>query len=294
MIPTSSASVVLGVPVHNSERFLAETLESIAAQDHPNIEVVISDDASTDGTPAICEAFVRAHPRARLVRHAQRLGWVGNYNSLLRYATADCFAWIPHDDLYHPAYVRTLVTLLARRPDAVLAYSAASFMDVDGQVTGRRRGGPVMDGRRSAWRRGLRYLSWTEREKGLPFRGVIRASALRAVGPLVPVRFAADDLWLFHLALLGAFAWEGRTLLRKRKHPYSTSAQYGRRYREWDEYLAAHVDAIRAAELPPAQTALLVATVWTRRVWLAARWPFTGDTLHVAETSHPAIRRDEP
>ena len=83
--------VVIGLPVHNSERFLPETLESIAAQDYPNLEMVISDDASSDGTGDICRDFARRDVRCRVERHPQRLGWIANYNSLLPYATGDYF-----------------------------------------------------------------------------------------------------------------------------------------------------------------------------------------------------------
>ena len=61
--PCRAPKVVIGLPVYNSERFLRETLESVAAQDHPNLEIVISDDASSDGTLDICRDFARRDAR---------------------------------------------------------------------------------------------------------------------------------------------------------------------------------------------------------------------------------------
>ena len=264
--------VVLGLPVCNSARFLADTLRSVAAQDYLNLEIVISDDASTDDTLRICHAFAREHRDARVVTQPRRLGWVGNYNALVPHATGEYFAWIPHDDLFEPSYVSELVRRLEQRPDAVLAYSAALFIDADSKVLGRRPGGPVMERSRRRWRRALRFLWWTERQKGLPFRGVIRASALREAGPLPPVRFAADVVWLFRVCLLGAFASDHRPLVRKRKYPGSTSTAYGHTYAEWDEYLRAHRDVIRDAQLPRLEAGLLVAAVWLRRAWLPVWW----------------------
>src|SRR4030095_15159129 len=127
-------TVVIGIPVHNSQRFLAETLESVAAQDWPDLEIAISDDASSAETPEIFRAFARRDVRCRVERHQQRLGWIANYNSLLRHATGDYFLWVPHDDLYAPTYVRALVSLLEARPDAVLAYSTTLAIDEAGRV----------------------------------------------------------------------------------------------------------------------------------------------------------------
>src|SRR5262245_65914225 len=100
--------VVVGIPVHQSERVLPETLNAVAGQDWPALEIVISDDASTDTTLALCRDFARRDHRVRVVRHARRVGWIANYNSLLAHATGDYFLWVPHDDLYAPTYVRAL------------------------------------------------------------------------------------------------------------------------------------------------------------------------------------------
>ena len=174
--------VVVAMPVHNSERFLPETIQSISAQEYPNLEIVISDDASTDRTLTLCDSFASNDPRVRIHRHPKRLGWIGNYNSLLKYATGDYFLWVPHDDLYEPHYVRDLVALLETRPDAVLAYSAARKIDVLGRVKGEWPGAGRMDYRGTRLLQGLRYLWWMEWEKFIPFHCIVRTSALRAAG----------------------------------------------------------------------------------------------------------------
>ena len=266
--------VVIGLPVHNSERFLPETLASIAAQDYPNLEMVISDDASSDGTGDICRDFARRDARCRVERHPQRLGWIANYNSLLRYATGDYFLWVPHDDVYDPAYVGTLVALLEARRDAVLAYSTTLAIDERGSVL-RSYGGNAALGRATTrLQRGLRYLWWSENEKFIPFRGVVRSGAIRAVGGLEagPWGVYADDLWLFRLALLGGFVHEPRPLCRKRFYRGSISSTNRYTLGQRMAYLSAHRVLARRARLTRRERTALLLAIAVRQLALAAGW----------------------
>ena len=266
--------VVIGLPVHNSERFLPETLESIAAQDYPNLEIVISDDASSDGTPDICHDFARRDARCRVERHTERLGWIANYNSLLRHSTGDYFLWVPHDDLYDPTYVGSLVALLEARPDAVLAYSTTLAIDERGTVL-RTFGGNAALGRASTrLQRALRYLWWAENEKFIPFRGVVRSDAIRTAGGLEsgPWGIYADDLWLYRLALLGGFVHEDRPLCRKRIHRGSVSTTNRYTLGQRLAYLSAHRALGRRARLTRRERAALRAAIAFRQAGVIAGW----------------------
>jgi glycosyltransferase involved in cell wall biosynthesis len=224
MIGARAPKVVIGVPVFNSERFLEPTLRSLLLQDYPNMEAVISDDASTDRTLDLVRRVVGDDPRFRLVRRLSRGGWVDNYNALLPYSSGDYFAWVPHDDLYDSRYVGTLVELLERRQDAVLGYSAAVYLDEDRDGSPGRvwTGAGHMNVTTTRLSRAVRYLWWTEWEKALPFRGLVRASALRATGGLKPLPFGPDNVWLFQLSLLGTFAYHPHPLCQKRLYRGST------------------------------------------------------------------------
>jgi glycosyltransferase involved in cell wall biosynthesis len=271
----SHARVVIGLPVHNSERFLRDTLASVAAQDYPHLEVVISDDASTDGTLAICREYVTRDPRFRVVRHAERVGWIANYNSLLPHARGgDYFLWVPHDDLYDPAYVGTLVALLEARPDAVLAYSTTLGFDATGRVVTTWSGNEALHRATTPLARGLRYLWWHEEEEFIPFRGIVRSAAIRAVGGLEvgPWEIFADDLWLFRLALVGGFVHDARPLCRKRLYRGSVSTLYRYTYRQRNAYLAAHRRLVRAAGLGWRTTYVLLVGIALRQACVALWW----------------------
>jgi len=197
--------VVACVPAWNAETFIAATLDSLAAQTYPNLEVLISDDASTDGTAAICARYAAADARFRLIRQERNLGWVGNTNALLRAAAGDYLLFAFHDDLLKPAYVARLVEALEAEPDAVLAISDIELVQVDGRR--EHAAYAALDGIADRAER-TRRLAWQQGEWWIPNRGVFRAWAAERIGGLkrhLAGEFYAGWPWLVHMAVLGAF-----------------------------------------------------------------------------------------
>ena len=72
--------VSIGLAVYNGEEFLAESLDSLLAQTYGDFELIISDNASTDGTRAICERYAAKDKRIRYVRRSENIGGEGNFN----------------------------------------------------------------------------------------------------------------------------------------------------------------------------------------------------------------------
>jgi glycosyltransferase involved in cell wall biosynthesis len=101
------------VPVHDAERYLAEALDSVLAQTHRAIEVIVADDGSTDATRAIAES------------HGDRLRWVSQptagpaatRNLGLGASRGDLVAFLDADDRWHPEKLARQVARLAARPD---------------------------------------------------------------------------------------------------------------------------------------------------------------------------------
>lgn len=85
------------VPVYNVEKYLAECLRSIAAQTYRNLEILVVDDGSTDGSGAICDAFAKEDPRFR-VFHKQNGGAASARNLALREARGEYLAFVDSDD----------------------------------------------------------------------------------------------------------------------------------------------------------------------------------------------------
>ncbi len=130
--------VSIVTPCYNSARYLAETIESIRAQDYPHLEHLVIDGGSTDGTLEI------------LQRYADRLTWISEpdkgqsdaINKGFRRARGEIVAWLNADDLYFPRTVRTAVEALAAHPDAVWVYGGTEIIDGDGATLDVREAAP--------------------------------------------------------------------------------------------------------------------------------------------------------
>ena len=96
------------IPAWNAEATLLETLQSAASQTYPNIEIIIIDDGSTDGTAAIARDFCAGEPRARLVRQDNQ-GLSAARNRAVAESRGTWIAPLDADDLWHPTTVEKQV-----------------------------------------------------------------------------------------------------------------------------------------------------------------------------------------
>jgi glycosyltransferase involved in cell wall biosynthesis len=120
-VSDSPPQVTICVPVYNGQAHIRETLSSISRQSYRNLNVLISDDASTDGSVEICRPFAQ-DPRFSLTLQPARRGWVANANWLLQTAPGDFVCITPHDDILDERYVETLVECLRADPRAAMAF----------------------------------------------------------------------------------------------------------------------------------------------------------------------------
>src|SRR5882762_8329729 len=90
----------LGLPVYNGEEYLAESLDALLGQSYGDFELVISDNASADGTEEICRQYADKDSRIRYVRQPKNIGATPNHNYLFEVCRTELFKWVSHDDLY--------------------------------------------------------------------------------------------------------------------------------------------------------------------------------------------------
>jgi glycosyltransferase involved in cell wall biosynthesis len=124
--------VTVGLPVFNGENYIAETLACFLGQTFTDLEVVVSDNASTDRTREIVEEVAARDARVRYVRQAENVGGAENYNVVFHEARSEYFTWTAHDDLRSPNWVEQAVAALDARPDAALAISDAMRINAHG------------------------------------------------------------------------------------------------------------------------------------------------------------------
>lgn len=116
----SAPLVTIGIPVYNGADHLAEAIESVLAQDYPNLELVICDNASEDETETICRHYAAVDPRVRYLRNTTNIGFMPNFRRVRDEARGKYFSWTADDDVLHdPSYASTLVAHLEQYPDVV-------------------------------------------------------------------------------------------------------------------------------------------------------------------------------
>ena len=129
--------VSVGMPVYNGEAFLAEALNSLLIQTHGNLEIIISDNCSSDKTEQICLEYAAKDSRIRYIRQDLNIGATANFNYVLQQASGEFFMWAAHDDRWSPSYVELLHTRVANDGALSFIYGRSKFIDQKGKVCGR-------------------------------------------------------------------------------------------------------------------------------------------------------------
>lgn len=123
--------VSIGMPVYNGEPFIREALDSLLAQTFPDFELIISDNASTDGTEAICWEYAAKDKRIRYVRQVENSGPVANFQFVLDEALGGYFMWAAADDVWDRQWIAALLPVV--RSCQCLVYGRVATIDGDGQ-----------------------------------------------------------------------------------------------------------------------------------------------------------------
>lgn len=211
--------VTIGLPVYNGENYLEEAICSLLAQTFTDFELIISDNASSDRTRSICEAFAAADERVRYSRLNENLGAAANYNRILPTARGAYFKWAAHDDRCKPDYLKTCIDALDSQPAAVLAYPATAVIDENGGVMRTYRDGLDLPQASAHARFGGYVRGNFLHRRGMcnPIFGLMRTEALRSTR-LIQDFIASDRSLLGHLSLLGNFIEIDEVLFERRVH----------------------------------------------------------------------------
>ena len=210
---TRDPRVTVGMAVYNGADFVAEAIESILDQTFREFELVITDNASTDGTPDICRSYAMADDRVRYHRNSVNIGGVHNENLTLELARGEYFRLAAHDDICESALLERCVEALDRDPEAVLAYTDMVAIDEHGTRIGEHRAekGTSSD----PWQR---FAEFPRRDHDSEATyGLARTAVLRSAKPQGSYGHA-DRVWLAGLALRGRFVTINEPLFSKRYH----------------------------------------------------------------------------
>lgn len=123
--------VSIGMPVFNGGKYIREALDSLLAQTFTDFELIISDNASTDGTEAICREYEEKDSRIRYVRQTENRGAAANFRFVLGEARGEYFMWAACDDVWDVKYIETL--LLVSSAHQCVAYGSMQTIDANGK-----------------------------------------------------------------------------------------------------------------------------------------------------------------
>jgi len=120
------------IPTYNRENFLRLALESLVTQTSRDFEVIVYDNASTDGTKACVESFVDRLPLVRYVRQPVNVGYTANCIDCLNNAEGDYVKYLFDDDLLEPECIGVMATCLDDHPEVALVTSKRTRIDENG------------------------------------------------------------------------------------------------------------------------------------------------------------------
>lgn len=129
---SSRPTVTVGIPVFNGARFIRQAIESVLAQTFTDFELLISDNASVDGTAAICGEFAANDRRVKFVQQDRNRGPFWNLKFVTERATGGLLVWLAHDDALHRLYIEECVAYLDRNPRAVIVSGDFRIVDESG------------------------------------------------------------------------------------------------------------------------------------------------------------------
>lgn len=208
-------TVSIGLPVRNGGKFVAEAIDSILGQTLADFELVISDNASTDRTPEICQTYAAGDRRIRFYRQERNIGAAGNFNLVFHRSSGKYFKWAAHDDVIHPHFLERCIAALKADPDALLCQSLVEIVE---SSSGRcERYDHTAFGTDGA-RRSDRLAARLRARRCTEVFGVIRRDALQGTS-LIADHVGADRTLLIELALRGRFIGVPEVLFVNRDHP---------------------------------------------------------------------------
>ena len=212
--------VSVAVPVYNGEPFIGEALDAIAAQTFADYEVIISDNASQDGTERICRAYAARDPRVRYVRNERNVGLARNFQQLVRLASGEYFKLANADDVSDRRLLRECVAVLDAHPEVVLCYGRTVLIDQQGLPLR-----PYHDGLDLRQARAVDRFHAAAERTGLVnlLQGVMRTAVLRRTG-LFGTFTASDLVLVAELTLYGQFYELPEVLFYRRLHPAALSS----------------------------------------------------------------------
>jgi glycosyltransferase involved in cell wall biosynthesis len=166
--------VTIGIPTYNRVTQLKRAIETALGQDYGNIEVIVSDNASTDRTERYCQLCCNEDVRFKYIRQAKNIGPTANFSAVLRVASGEYFMWLGDDDWIDSGYVSSCADELSSDPHISLVSGVPRYYQNDKSTHVGKFFNLLHD---SAWRRVIGYYSKVA-DNGM-FYGLMRTEQIQ-------------------------------------------------------------------------------------------------------------------
>jgi len=200
--------MTVGLPVFNGASHLQITIEAILGQSYQNIELLICDNASTDGTAKIAEQATLQDKRVKLIRNESNLGIFNNFNRVLQEATGEFFMWAAHDDSHSPGFIEECINNLVANPQAVMCQTRVAICLEQPEQVIYYSSLDSFVGKRSIE---SRYKETLFRFPAVAIYGVFRSNIAKRIPGFRNIP-GGDLLWVQEMALMGEFIQSDRVL----------------------------------------------------------------------------------
>lgn len=187
------SKITIGLPVYNGEATVEATLDALLAQTYHDFTLLVSDNASTDATPAVLTRYAQRDSRIRVVRHPSNMGSTANFWYLIESAQTPLFGWCAADDVPQPTYIERCLKGLEAAPGAAICCCDVIFVLASGEraryLENLDAVGCDIDDR---LHRLMILCEW------YALYGIGRREQMLACGPL-GTRYGADVTWMAEL-----------------------------------------------------------------------------------------------
>lgn len=266
------------MPAYNGERFIGEAIESLLNQSFFDFTLFISDDASTDGTRAICEMYTKKDQRIIYYRQTKNLGLFANFKFVLGKADAPYFMWAAQDDIREKDYLKVCAGKLENNGHLGLATTVMAVTDSFGKTLTEEKDLVCLSGKPRI-RQVAKYILQPEiLGKCNLMYGLWRIGVVKSVWEAYPQRHTWGQDYMFSLALISRFPVfvDKSVLFKKRlggfsspqalqndkeeaarslecKNPKNNMFPFGR----FKSYFRGHMEALRGTNYRPLAAIIL-------------------------------------
>ncbi len=219
----NSPLVSILIPTYNREKYLGDALNSALNQTYKNLEIIVHDDAATDGTVELLRQY--NDPRLRVIRTEDNHGMLGGWNYIVTKAKGEYIKFLGSDDLLEPTCVAELVKAVLAHPSAAVITCQRKFIDEKGYVKkkmGFAKKDIVVDGKEHAhWI----LTNLRENKIGEPTAVLYPKELVKRAGKYDPAfsQFADFEYWI-RLLQFGDLVYVHKPLCSFRTHSGSNTS----------------------------------------------------------------------